>query len=52
MLLERKGDDVASYEHELVDLPGDGRGPILKRRPNGDCVYPAANIEHKFHRVT
>jgi len=39
MLLAQEGDDVASYEHELVALPGAGRGPILKRRPNGDCFY-------------
>lgn len=39
MLLPQEGDDVASYEHEIVDLPGAGRGPILKRRPNGDCIY-------------
>jgi hypothetical protein len=24
MLLEREGDDIASYVHELVDLPGAG----------------------------
>jgi hypothetical protein len=42
MLLEREGDDLASYEHELVTLPGAGRGPILKRRPNGDCFYLGA----------
>jgi Fe-S-cluster containining protein len=39
MLLPQHGDVVESYEHELVDLPGAGRGPILKRRPNGDCIY-------------
>lgn len=39
MLLEHEGDWVATYEHEIVDLPGAGRGPILKRRPNGDCIY-------------
>jgi hypothetical protein len=39
MLLPQEGDAVDSYEHEFVTLPGAGRGPILKRRPNGDCIY-------------
>jgi Fe-S-cluster containining protein len=43
MLLEREGDVVASYEHEVVDLPGAGRGPILKRKPNGECIYLGKN---------
>jgi hypothetical protein len=39
MLLPQDGDVVESYEHEIVELPGAGRGPILTRHPNGDCVY-------------
>ncbi len=48
MLLADEGDDVASYEHEIISLPADrlgpladksGSGPILKRQPNGDCIY-------------
>lgn len=52
MLLADEGDDVASYEHDIIDLPAAnlgplahmaGRGPILKRQPNGDCVYLGPN---------
>ena len=43
MLLEQEGDVLAAYEHEIVDLPGAGRGPILKRKPNGDCIYLGAH---------
>jgi Fe-S-cluster containining protein len=34
MLFPEEGDDVSSYVHEIM-------GPmiVLKRRPNGDCVY-------------
>jgi Fe-S-cluster containining protein len=48
MLLADEGDDVESYQHEIVELPARrlgplnhkaGSGPILKRQPNGDCVY-------------
>src|SRR4051812_18488076 len=39
MLLAHEGDVVESYQHEIVDLPGAGRGPILKRQANGDCIY-------------
>lgn len=42
MLLPQHGDLLDSYEHEFVMLPGAGRGPILKRKPNGDCVYLGA----------
>lgn len=43
MLLAQEGDDVAAYEHDIVTLPGAGRGPILKRKPNGDCIYLGAD---------
>lgn len=43
MLMPQDGDDVASYEHEFVELPVIGSGPILKRKPNGDCVYLGEN---------
>lgn len=43
MLLADEGDAVESYAHEIVNLPGVGRGPILKRKPNGDCIYLGAN---------
>jgi Fe-S-cluster containining protein len=39
MLMPEEGDNLASYEHEMADLPFDGRRAILKRKPNGDCVY-------------
>jgi hypothetical protein len=39
MLLEQEGDLIESYQHEFVNLPGAGRGPILKRTADGDCVY-------------
>lgn len=39
MLLAHEGDAVETYQHEIVDLPGAGRGPILKRKENGDCIY-------------
>ncbi len=37
MLLPEEGDDVASYEHEIVTLP-EGTGAILKKR-DGHCIY-------------
>jgi Fe-S-cluster containining protein len=43
MLLPDEGDVVASYEHEIINLPGAGRGPVLKRKPNGDCTYLGEN---------
>jgi Fe-S-cluster containining protein len=43
MLFEHEGDLLADYEHEIVDLPGVGRGPILRRKPNGDCHYLGAD---------
>lgn len=48
MLLADEGDDVESYQHEIVHLAAArigplshkaGSGPILKRQSNGDCVY-------------
>jgi len=38
MLLPDEGDDVASYDHEIVTLPGVGTGAILKKT-DGHCVY-------------
>jgi len=38
VLLPDEGDDVASYQHEFMELP-QGRLPVLKHKPNGDCVY-------------
>jgi Fe-S-cluster containining protein len=37
-LMPDEGDDVASYEHEYIDLPM-ARVPVLKHKPNGDCIY-------------
>jgi Fe-S-cluster containining protein len=37
MLLPDEGDDVGSYEHEIVTLPA-GTGPVLKKI-DGHCVY-------------
>lgn len=42
MLMEHDGDDIDSYQHEYVTLPGAGYGPILKRQQNGDCIYLGA----------
>ncbi len=39
MLLRDEGDVVESYQHEEIELPGAGVGPVLKRKPNGDCIY-------------
>ena len=38
MLMPEEGDDVASYEHNVITLPGVGTAAVLKK--NGrDCVY-------------
>lgn len=48
ILLPDEGDDVESYEHEVIELEASrlgpldhlaGRGAILKSKENGDCVY-------------
>lgn len=39
MLLPDEGDDVASYEHEIVTLPGVGTGAVLKKGRDGNCIY-------------
>ena len=39
MLLPDEGDDVASYDHEIVTIAPGVSGPALKRKANGDCVY-------------
>lgn len=41
-LLPDEGDDVQSYEHDYIDLPM-GRVPVLKHKPNGECVYLGPN---------
>jgi hypothetical protein len=43
ILCPQHGDDLASFEHETVQL-GEQIIEVLRRRPNGDCVYldPAA----------
>jgi hypothetical protein len=38
VLFPERGDDVASYEHEIIDL-GDQTVAVLRLRPNGDCIY-------------
>lgn len=38
LLFPDDGDDVASYEHDIVTLPK-GTGAVLKHKPNGDCIY-------------
>jgi uncharacterized protein len=38
-LLPDEGDVVSQYEHELIDIPNMGTVPVLKHKPNGDCVY-------------
>jgi Fe-S-cluster containining protein len=37
-LMPDEGDKVETYEHEYITLPM-GRVPVLKHKPNGDCVY-------------
>lgn len=39
MLVPERGDDVASYEHVSVEMPGGSQGHFLKRTPSGDCVH-------------
>lgn len=39
MLIPEEGDDVSSYEHDIVTLPGVGTGAILKKNAEGNCVY-------------
>lgn len=39
LLLGDEGDDVQSYDHRIVELPGVGSAPVLRQRPNGECVY-------------
>ena len=34
MLMPEQGDDVASYEHEIVNDV-----PVLKHKPDGACIY-------------
>ena len=38
MLFPDEGDVVESYEHRVVDLP-EGRGAILKKGSDGNCIY-------------
>jgi Fe-S-cluster containining protein len=38
-LIPEDGDDVASYDHDLIFLPGLGEVAYIKHRKNGDCVY-------------
>ena len=42
MLFPDEGDDVASYQHDIVTLP-EGTGAVLKHKPNGDCIYLEEN---------
>jgi Fe-S-cluster containining protein len=39
VLIPEDGDDVESYDHEMVFINGAGEMPFLKHRKNGDCVY-------------
>ena len=38
MLLPEEGDDVASYKHHYIGLPG-GQAAVLDKGPDGNCVY-------------
>lgn len=38
MLLPEEGDDVASYEHEILRLP-EGVGAVVKKGADGNCIY-------------
>jgi Fe-S-cluster containining protein len=38
-LLAEEGDDIASYDHEMVFINGFGDFPFLKHKKNGECVY-------------
>ena len=49
-LFPEDGDDVASYEHELISFPGIGEVAVLKHKPNGDCIYldrDGCSIHHR-----
>jgi len=37
--LNRRYDDIDEYEHTWALHPERGLVPVLKRKPNGDCVY-------------
>ena len=38
-ILPEEGDDLQRYDHQIIDVPGQGAVAVLKHRPNGDCVY-------------
>lgn len=38
MLFPDEGDIIESYEHAVVELP-EGRGAILKKGADGNCIY-------------
>lgn len=38
-LMPDEGDDVESYQHDLIDIPNIGNIPVLKHKSNGDCIY-------------
>lgn len=38
-ILPEEGDDIRRYDHDVIDIPGQGTVAVLKHRPNGDCVY-------------
>lgn len=39
ILLADEGDDIASYEHVLVDIPGLPPQAVLKKGADGNCIY-------------
>lgn len=39
MLFPDEGDVVESYDHEIRTIGPGLTGPVLKHKPNGDCIY-------------
>lgn len=39
VLMPDEGDDVASYDHVVTDLPKLGQVPILRHAADGNCIY-------------
>jgi hypothetical protein len=43
VLVPEEGDDLTLYEHDYMDVPDVGQIPVLKHKPNGECVYLGPN---------
>jgi Fe-S-cluster containining protein len=43
VLLPEDGDDVDSYKHEIMSVPGAGDIAIIKKGADGNCIYLGAD---------